>query len=95
MYLVYILYSEQAGKFYIGHTSEEINERLRKHLSDHSGFTAHFKDWKVVYTEPFEDKSAAYQRELELKSWKSSKRIGKLVQSIPSDKTGGSQIRTL
>ncbi|MBL0102594.1 MAG: GIY-YIG nuclease family protein [Bacteroidetes bacterium] len=95
MVYLYILYSEEAGKFYIGHTSESVEERLRKHLSDHSGFTSKFKDWKVVYSESYPDKSAAYRRELELKGWKSSKRIRKLVQSIPSFQTGGSQVRTL
>lgn len=45
----YILFSENAEKYCIGHTTEAIEERLRKHLSDHSGFTAKFKDWKLVY----------------------------------------------
>lgn len=30
--------------YYIGHTSEAIEERLRKHLSNHGGFTAKAKE---------------------------------------------------
>ena len=70
MYTHYILYSIAADKFYVGHTSEDIQERIRKHLSNHDGFTFHFKDWKLMYTENFETKSEAYQRELEIKTFK-------------------------
>ena len=35
MFTVYILFSETADKFYIGFTSEPVEERLRKHLSNH------------------------------------------------------------
>ncbi len=79
----YILYSLSLDRYYIGHTCELIEERLRKHLSDHSGFTGKAKDWKVVFTEPFSSKSEAYAREREIKSWKSKKRIAQLVQGIP------------
>jgi putative endonuclease len=52
----YILYSTDADKYYIGHTTEPMQERLRKHLSDHDGFTAKYKDWIVVYTEEYATK---------------------------------------
>ncbi len=81
MYTVYILYSIAADKYYVGHTGEDIQERIRKHLSNHKGFTSLFKDWQLMYTETFETKSEAYQRELEIKSWKSKKRIGKLISA--------------
>ena len=79
MCYTYILYSETLDKFYIGHTCENINERLRKHLSNHKGFTANIKDWKIIYYETFENKSLAYKRELEIKSWKSKTKIKKLI----------------
>ncbi len=81
MFTVYILFSETADKFYIGFTSEPVEERLRKHLSNHSGFTAKTKDWKIVHTEQFENKSEALQREKEIKNWKSKSRILKLISS--------------
>ena len=81
MCYTYILYSETIDKFYIGHTCENIDERLRKHLSNHKGFTANIKDWKIIYYETFENKSLAYKRELEIKSWKSKTKIKKLIDN--------------
>ena len=75
----YILHSKFLDKFYIGHTTEAIEERLRKHLSDHTGFTSKAKDWQVVYTETFASKELAYRRELEIKNWKSKKRVIRLI----------------
>ena len=79
MNFFYILYSKLSDQYYIGHTSEILEERLRKHLSNHSGFTSKAKDWIVVYFEEFETKSLAYKRELEVKKWKSRLRIEKLI----------------
>jgi putative endonuclease len=80
MNYIYILHSKILKKFYIGHTAESLEERLRKHLSDHSGFTSKAKDWRIVYFEEFETKSLAYKRELEIKKWKSARRIQKLIE---------------
>ncbi|MFH7004909.1 GIY-YIG nuclease family protein [Flavobacterium bizetiae] len=79
MNFFYILYSETLNQYYIGHTSEGLDERLRKHLSNHSGFTGKAKDWIVIYFEEFETKSLAYKRELEVKKWKSRVRVEKLI----------------
>ncbi|UTN03739.1 GIY-YIG nuclease family protein [Flavobacterium bizetiae] len=79
MNFFYILYSETLNQYYIGHTSEGLDERLRKHLSNHSGFTGKAKDWIVIYFEEFETKSLAYKRELEVKKWKSRVRVKKLI----------------
>ena len=81
MCYTYILHSESLDKFYIGHTCENLNERLRKHLSNHKGFTSKIKDWKIVYFETLENKSLAYKRELEIKSWKSKTKIKKLLDN--------------
>jgi putative endonuclease len=75
----YILHSIQLDKFYIGHTCDALEERLRKHISDHSGFTSKAKDWKIAYFEEFSDKGAAYARERSVKGWKSKKMITELV----------------
>ncbi len=79
MSFFYILYSPSLDKYYIGHTSMSVEERLRRHLSDHDGFTAKAKDWVLVYVESYEDKSAAHKRELQVKAWKSRKKIMELV----------------
>ena len=57
-----------------------MEERLRKHLSDHEGFTSKAKDWLVVYVEEFPSKELAYLREREVKGWKSRVRIERLVR---------------
>jgi putative endonuclease len=77
----YILFSSLAGKYYVGHTTESVSERLRKHNSNHKGYTGKFNDWNIAYTEEFESKELAYAREREVKSWKSQKRIIKLISS--------------
>ncbi|RKR11852.1 putative endonuclease [Flavobacterium sp. 90] len=79
MNFFYILYSKALNQYYIGHTSEGLEERLRKHLSNHSGFTGKVKDWIVIYFEKFETKSLAYKRELEVKKWKSRVQVEKLI----------------
>ena len=78
-YTVYIIYSSTADKFYIGFTGDEVQERLRKHNSNHKGFTGRFKDWQIVYTEIFTTKQDAMLREKEIKSWKSRSKIQNLV----------------
>jgi len=80
-YLVYILFSAQLDRYYIGHTGEPMAERLRKHLSTHSGYTSKAKDWSLVWTEEYARKQDAYARELEIKSKKSKKYIQNLISS--------------
>jgi putative endonuclease len=81
MYHVYILYSESLDRFYIGHTVESLEERLRKHLTNHGGFTSKAKDWHIVYREEFDEKNNAYRRELQIKAMKSKERIQRLCKS--------------
>ena len=80
-YLVYILYSVELDRYYIGHTGEPIAERLRKHLSNHSGYTSKAKDWTLMLTEEYASKVQAYAREREIKRKKSKKYIQKLISS--------------
>ena len=76
---LYILFSEEADRYYIGHTTQSMDERLRRHLSRHSGFTGKVKDWKVVHCENFPTKAEAIHRERELKGWKDRERIKRLI----------------
>jgi putative endonuclease len=82
MHHFYILFSTKLNKFYIGHTSDVLEERLRKHNSDHNGFTGIVNDWAIVYTENFPSKALAYSREREVKKWKSRKRIEALIKGF-------------
>ena len=80
-YTLYILHSDTLNKFYIGYTSGSLEERIRKHSSNHKGFTAHAKDWQLAYHEKFENKTTAILREKEIKNWKSSIKIKTLINS--------------
>jgi putative endonuclease len=55
--------------------------RMKKHLSDHKGFTAKAKDWVIVHQELFQTGIEAYRRETEIKNWKSRLKIEKLIKS--------------
>jgi putative endonuclease len=79
MFYCYILFSPTLNKFYIGHTGDHIDERIRKHNSNHNGFTGGKGDWQIVFFETFTDKKAAYAREREIKAWKSRIRIENLI----------------
>ena len=75
----YILYSKSIDKFYIGHTSDDLDERIRRHNTNHNGFTGRANDWKLVYKEEFYQKSIARKRETQVKSWKSRNKIQELI----------------
>ena len=79
-FIVYILFSENKNRFYIGFTSN-LEERVIRHNQKSKGFTGNVNDWKVVYTENYETKEIAHKRELQIKSWKSRIKIQKLIQS--------------
>ena len=80
-YFIYILYSETSDKYYVGHTGDLLDERIRKHNANHKGFTGRSNDWELVYKETSPDKIAGLKREMEIKSWKSRKRIQSLISS--------------
>jgi putative endonuclease len=75
----YILYSSLRDKYYIGSTGDELSERIRRHNTNHKGFTGGTGDWILVYSETFRDKIDAIRREKEIKNWKSKIKIKKLI----------------
>jgi len=81
MYLLYILHSNTKIGYYVGFTGDDLSERLRRHNSNHKGFTGEVADWIVVYTETFTNKSKARERELEIKAWKSRQKIKQLIHN--------------
>jgi putative endonuclease len=78
-FLVYILYSPLLDKYYVGFTGDNIAERIRKHKSNHSGYTGRTSDWQLAHSEIYLTKAEAMRREREIKSWKSAERIKKLI----------------
>ena len=80
MFYFYILFSSSIDKYYIGYTGDDLQIRLRNHNSNHKGFTGQVNDWCITYFEVFENKSDAFAREREVKSWKSRIKIERLIR---------------
>jgi putative endonuclease len=68
MFTVYVLYSIDFDKIYIGYTAN-IDDRM-KSLNEIAtkGWTIHFRPWIILFTEQYLSKSQAIIREKQLKS---------------------------
>ncbi len=75
MYTVYVLYSKNFDKIYIGYTSNLIQRIWNHNFGQDKSFTKNFRPWLVIYCEYFETKSDALKREKELKSFQGRKFI--------------------
>jgi putative endonuclease len=68
MFIVYVLYSEQHNKIYVGFTSN-LEQRFISHNElGKKGWTIKFRPWIIVHQESFDSKSDAMKREKELKT---------------------------
>ena len=68
MFIVYILFSFQHEKTYVGFTSNLI-QRFKSHNElGAKGYTKKYRPWVVMHLEYFIDKSAAMKREKYFKS---------------------------
>ncbi|MCX2493996.1 GIY-YIG nuclease family protein [Pedobacter sp. PF22-3] len=83
MFYTYILYSKDRNKYYVGSTSD-LQNRLKKHNTNHSGFTGHTGDWYIVWFETFDNLRDARLKEKQIKNWKSRVMIEKLISSAES-----------
>ena len=80
-YYTYILYSQQIDRYYVGYTGDSLEERLRKHNTNHKGYTGRTNDWVVVYKKKYRSKSEAYELERHIKRQKSRTYIESLIHS--------------
>jgi putative endonuclease len=78
MYKVYILQSKINNRYYIGHT-KNLNQRLNRHNKGFVKSTKSGSPWNVVYIEEYQTKQEAYNRELQIKSFKSGEAFKKLL----------------
>ena len=67
-------------RYYVG-SCKNIESRVKKHNTNHKGFTGGIADWKPVHHEEFPSKREAVTREKEIKGWKSRVLIEKLIRS--------------
>ena len=80
MYYVYILHSKIKGRYYIG-CCKNMKRRLGEHNSGKVRSTKAHIPWEIVYTEEIESRTEAYEREKEIKSYKSGSRFQKLIKT--------------
>ena len=80
MPFVYILFSPTANSFYTGVTSDDVDLRLEKHLSEHYGkaYTSVKKDWEVFMQIECNSIHLALKIERHIKKMKSKKYINDL-----------------
>ena len=81
-FVVYILFSEDYGKTYVGFTSNLI-ERFKSHnYLSKKGYTIKFRPWQVIYVEFFTTKSEALKKEKLLKSGKGREFIKEIISKL-------------
>ncbi|MDL2261878.1 GIY-YIG nuclease family protein [Bacteroidales bacterium OttesenSCG-928-I21] len=81
-FYLYIIYSEILDKYCIGSTGDNLDERLRRHNSNHSGYTGKSNAWNIVYFEEYSSREEAYGKERKIKSWKLRKMIEDLISNF-------------
>ncbi len=90
---VYIIYSDSHNIYYIGQTND-LDDRMYRHNSNRSKFTKNKGPWNLVSSSKVNSRSEAVILERKLKNMKNPEKalsyLNKLVQSIPTDKSGGS-----
>ena len=68
MFTVYVLYSKDYNKIYIGFTSDLVQRLLSHNELGKKGWTIKFRPWQLIHMETFDFKSGAMKREKELKT---------------------------
>jgi len=66
-YFVYVLYSKESQKTYVGITNN-VERRLNQHNYGYHLYTRRYLPWKVIYTEEYNDRKTARSKEKYLKS---------------------------
>jgi len=81
MFQIYILYSESADKYYIGHT-DDVPRRIEEHNTvEKNTYTSHYRPWVLkVSFDVSESRGEARRVENYLKKLKSRKVIEKLIE---------------
>lgn len=74
LYTVYVLFSEEHQKIYIGYTSNLL-QRFKSHQFLGRDWTAKYRPWSVIYCENFSEKSDAKKRENQLKQYRNRLKI--------------------
>ena len=82
MFTVYILFSKQLQKYYVGYSSKNAQERLKEHLCNHKGFTAKAKDWNIIYKIEMNSKSETLILERKIKKRGAKRFFGSISKVV-------------
>jgi len=82
MFTVYVLYSKDYNKIYIGFTSDLVQRFLSHNELGKKGWTIKFRPWQLIHTEEFQLKSDAIKREKELKTATGRNYIWSLIKAM-------------
>jgi putative endonuclease len=74
MHSVYIIYSQQLDRFYVGESGDPV-ERLEHHIAGDQRYTRRATDWVLVFHKQVSDRSEALRIERQIKQSKSRKSI--------------------
>ena len=80
MYTLYILYSKSLDRYYVGFTND-LGRRFSEHNRKKGKYTDIGIPWEIAYTEIFDSKRQAMDREKFIKSKKSRFFIIELINS--------------
>lgn len=78
-YYVYLLYSQQFKKLYIGYSTDVFN-RVNEHNAGKSKATKPYIPYKLIYFEAFTNKKDAKAREVYLKSGWGRRSLKKMLK---------------
>jgi putative endonuclease len=84
MFTVYILYSPSFKKTYVGFTNNIVRRMEEHNYTESKGFTLRYRPWTLIYTEDFEIKQAAMNREKYFKTGVGRQEVKLYVNSFLS-----------
>lgn len=78
MYYMYVLQSLKDKKYYVG-SCENLEERLIRHNQGRETATKHRTPFNLIYSESYNTRTEALNRERQIKSYKGGNAFKKLI----------------
>lgn len=79
-FFVYILHSKSHDRYYIGQTND-LEKRLIRHNSGYVNSTKPYMPWSLEYSEEYNSRKEAMNREAKLKAMKSKLYLIELINT--------------
>ena len=80
MYYVYVLWSKDDAKYYVGYTAN-LERRIDEHNTGKVYSTSRYSDEKLLFYEAFVSKEDAMRRERYFKTTKGKKSLGLILRN--------------